>query len=523
MSSYAFDASRDREATVVTSIECSAEPTETSEALSSTTKSKKRKRVTTANTTWEHTRKPQGAEPGRVGRKHELIYYCKYCGNPPYSTTVSTTFRNHLYKQHHIQVDHESFPARDLDAQPSLVLTPDKDGQDRIVSSVTQEVDDVVKNAPWNHCRAVSETSPLRDTIVVAQPQPSSVRYSTTESVNRKEVSTLSQKNSTQKIPSRYSSPYTASGNSQHSIRISSVDVSQRTRTGDGVSLGSGTAQSVDDYHSLQHPGSQGVVHSASEKEASDPSPGPKKQPHIAQSLSNVSARAQEPGLAQRPATTTTPARGSNPNHCDDAKASAILLGGSRNRDGGFGTASPTNGDAAQENTVAGANKEDGSSTPQGPTSSSVPVQNATPSVPGPIAEHHDHLVDSTRTSRGDETSAGNQLQLGDADDEEALRVGHVFMKYKRGGKILEQKRRTMDEQSAQIQVSERHIAREQATLEDMDRQVRLLQDQMRTTADNIERDRVRLSQIGKAAEKARSEVESLSRELEDIKKELFS
>ncbi|TKA61443.1 hypothetical protein B0A49_11798 [Cryomyces minteri] len=385
-----------------------------------------------------------------------------------------------------------------LDAQPSLVLTPDKDGQDRIVSSVTQEADDVVKNAPWNHGRAVSETSSLRDTMVVAQPQPSSVRYSTTESVNHKEVSTLSQKNSTQTIPSRYSSPYTASGNSQHSIRISSVDLSQRTRTGDGVSAGSGTAQSVDDYHSLQHPGSQGVVHSASEKEASDPSPGPKKQPHIAQSLSNVSARAQEPGLAQRPATTTAPARGSNPNHCDDAKASAILLGGSCNRDGGFGTASPTNGDAAQENTAAGANKEDGSSTPQGPTSSSVPVQNATPSVPGPIAEHHNHLVDSTRTSRGDETSAGNQLQLGDADDEEALRVGH-------------------------IQVSERHIAREQATLEDMDRQVRLLQDQMRRTADNIERDRVRLSQIGKAAEKARSEVESLSRELEDTKKELFS
>ncbi|KAK4967045.1 hypothetical protein LTR66_011972 [Elasticomyces elasticus] len=339
-----------------------------------------------------------------------------------------------------------------LDAQPPLVLALDKDGQDRVVSSVTQEADDAVKNRPSNHGRAASETSPLRDTIVVAQPQPRSVRPSTTESVYRVGVSTPT-----------------------------------------------------------------------SEKKASDPSSGPKKQPHIAQSLSNASARVQEPGQAQRPTTTTAPAQGSKPNHCDDAKTSSTVLGGSCNRDGGFGTASPTNGDAAQGTTVAGANTEDGSSTPQGSTLSSVPVQNAIPTVPGPIAEHVNHLVDSTRTSRGDETRAGNQPQLGDADDEEALRVGHVFMKYKRGGKILEQKRQTMDEQSAQIQVSERHIAREQATLEDMHRQARLLQEQMRTTEDNIERDCVRLSQIGKTAEKARSEVESLSRELEDIKKELFS
>ncbi|KAK4984392.1 hypothetical protein LTR66_008517 [Elasticomyces elasticus] len=410
-----------------------------------------------------------------------------------------------------------------LDAQPPLVHTLDKDGQDGVVSSVTQEADDVVKNTPPNHGRAAPETSPLRDTIVVAKPQPRSVQPSTTESVYRVEVSTPSQKNSTRTLPSKYSSPYTASHNSQNSIRISSVDASQRIRTGDGVSAGSGTAQSVDDYHSLQHPGNQGAVHSASETEASDPSSGPKKQPHIAQSLSNASARAQEPGQAQRSATTTAPAEGSKPNHCNDAEASATVLGGSCNRDGGFGTASPTNGDAAQRTTVTRANEEDGSSTPQGPTSFSVPVQNAIPTVPGPIAERLNHLVDPTRTSRGDETRAGNQPQLGDADDEEALRVGHVFIKYKRGGKILEQKRQTMDEQSAQIQVSERHIAREQATLEDMHRQVWLLQEQMRTTEDNIERDRVRLSQIGKVAEKARSEVESLSRELEDIKKELFS
>ncbi|KAK4957777.1 hypothetical protein LTR28_005647, partial [Elasticomyces elasticus] len=88
-----------------------------------------------------------------------------------------------------------------LDAQPPLVHTLDKDGQDGVVSSVTQEADDVVKNTPPNHGRAAPETSPLRDTIVVAKPQPRSVQPSTTESVYRVEVSTPSQKNSTRTLP----------------------------------------------------------------------------------------------------------------------------------------------------------------------------------------------------------------------------------------------------------------------------------------------------------------------------------
>ncbi|KAK4996044.1 hypothetical protein LTR66_004269 [Elasticomyces elasticus] len=454
------------------------------------------------------------SQPKKIPKKHASTSAILVGNYDPKAPRDSTTLRGSWYN---------CADTGQLDAQPPLVHTLDKDGQDGAASSIAQKADDVVKDTPPNQGRAASETSPIRDTIVIAQPQLRSVRPSTTESVYRVEVSTPSQKNSTRTLPSKHSSPYTASGNSQHSIRISSIDASRRTRIGDGVSAGSGTAQSVDDYHSLQHPGNQGAVHSASETEASDPSSGPKKQPHIAQSLSNASARAQEPGQAQRSATTTTPAQGSKPNHCNDAEASATVLGGSCNRDGGFGTASPTNGDAAQGTTVAGANEEDGSSNPQGPTPSSVPVQNAIPTVPGPIAEHLNYLVDSTRTSWGDEARAENQPQLGDADDEEALRVGHVFMRYKRGGKILEQKRQTMDEQSAQIQVSERHIAREQATLEDMHRQARLLQEQMRTTEDNIEHDCVRLSQIRKVAEKARSEVESLSREVEDIKKELFS
>ena len=104
MSSFASDASSDCEAA---SIERSAEPTETSEAQSSTTQSRTRKRTTTAITTWEHTRKPQGSKPECASCKNELIYYCKYCSNPSYSTTVSITFRNHLHKKHHIHVDPE--------------------------------------------------------------------------------------------------------------------------------------------------------------------------------------------------------------------------------------------------------------------------------------------------------------------------------------------------------------------------------------------------------------------------------
>jgi hypothetical protein len=32
-----------------------------------------------------------------------LIFYCKYCSSPSYSTYVSTTFRNHLLKTHSVE------------------------------------------------------------------------------------------------------------------------------------------------------------------------------------------------------------------------------------------------------------------------------------------------------------------------------------------------------------------------------------------------------------------------------------
>jgi hypothetical protein len=103
MSSLASAAFNDSELSVVTSIESSSDPTETPETLSST--SQKKQRDCTAKTTWEHTRKPQGSEPERAGPRKERIYYCKYCVKPPYSTYVSTTFRNHLSTVHLIEVE----------------------------------------------------------------------------------------------------------------------------------------------------------------------------------------------------------------------------------------------------------------------------------------------------------------------------------------------------------------------------------------------------------------------------------
>lgn len=71
--------------------------------VSSTSTSSKRKRITTADSTWEHTRKPEGVEPERAGPRQNLVFYCKYCSDPPYSTYVSTTFRSHLLKVHSVE------------------------------------------------------------------------------------------------------------------------------------------------------------------------------------------------------------------------------------------------------------------------------------------------------------------------------------------------------------------------------------------------------------------------------------
>ncbi|OAQ57444.1 ribonuclease H-like protein [Pochonia chlamydosporia 170] len=68
-----------------------------------TNSTSKRKRMTTAEATWEHTRRPRATEPERGGPKQDLVFYCKYCNSPPYSTYVSTTFRNHLLKVHSVE------------------------------------------------------------------------------------------------------------------------------------------------------------------------------------------------------------------------------------------------------------------------------------------------------------------------------------------------------------------------------------------------------------------------------------
>ncbi|CEJ83175.1 Putative TPR repeat protein [[Torrubiella] hemipterigena] len=78
---------------------------------SSSSERPSRKRKATAST-WAHARDPTGLEPSRCGRKNEKIYYCRYCINPTYSTSVSTTFRNHLFKVHDIEVEAAEHPVK---------------------------------------------------------------------------------------------------------------------------------------------------------------------------------------------------------------------------------------------------------------------------------------------------------------------------------------------------------------------------------------------------------------------------
>ena len=63
----------------------------------------KQKCITTAEATWQHTQKPQGSNPKHARLKHNLVFYCKYCKNPLYSTYISTTFCNYLLKIHLIK------------------------------------------------------------------------------------------------------------------------------------------------------------------------------------------------------------------------------------------------------------------------------------------------------------------------------------------------------------------------------------------------------------------------------------
>ncbi|KAK2685302.1 hypothetical protein QWA68_015945 [Fusarium oxysporum] len=106
MDSFLRRTPSDRESSIAATIETASEiPDRQSlpSVESSTSTTPKRKRITTADATWQHTQKPQGSEPERAGPKQDLVFYCKYCSNPPYSTYVSTTFRNHLLKIHSVE------------------------------------------------------------------------------------------------------------------------------------------------------------------------------------------------------------------------------------------------------------------------------------------------------------------------------------------------------------------------------------------------------------------------------------
>lgn len=63
----------------------------------------KKSRKRSAIETWAHTREPKDGEPERRGKN--LIFYCKYCSDPPYSATASNSFRYHLKTIHGVEVE----------------------------------------------------------------------------------------------------------------------------------------------------------------------------------------------------------------------------------------------------------------------------------------------------------------------------------------------------------------------------------------------------------------------------------
>jgi hypothetical protein len=63
----------------------------------------KKSRKRSAIETWAHTREPKDGEPERPGKN--LIFYCKYCLDPPYSATASNSFRYHLKTIHGVEVE----------------------------------------------------------------------------------------------------------------------------------------------------------------------------------------------------------------------------------------------------------------------------------------------------------------------------------------------------------------------------------------------------------------------------------
>jgi hAT family C-terminal dimerisation region len=104
-----YDAYRTRELSAPSTVDLA--PTTSTIPNSSLSNQGSRKRKTTANT-WTHAREPRSSEPARCARRNEKIYYCKYCVDPTYSTTVSTTFRYHLLSIHGIELEASEHPIK---------------------------------------------------------------------------------------------------------------------------------------------------------------------------------------------------------------------------------------------------------------------------------------------------------------------------------------------------------------------------------------------------------------------------
>jgi hypothetical protein len=100
MSFFDLATASDRELSIDTLTDDHSETTESSGSLPA----RKTTRIRSAQTTWEHSRDAIGDEPERGGKRNDKMYYCKRCIDTPYSTYVSTTFRNHLSKAHQVEV-----------------------------------------------------------------------------------------------------------------------------------------------------------------------------------------------------------------------------------------------------------------------------------------------------------------------------------------------------------------------------------------------------------------------------------
>jgi len=64
--------------------------------------SNKRKRRIRDTELWSHSSEPRANEP--TSHKSRTLFYCKYCINPTHQDLSNTSFRNHLLKQHNINV-----------------------------------------------------------------------------------------------------------------------------------------------------------------------------------------------------------------------------------------------------------------------------------------------------------------------------------------------------------------------------------------------------------------------------------